>query len=155
MKPKVEMVGNAILALSVLQTLLAREAFTYALIGEDLSLRELAPNFQTFLNNADIQKGQSAAEVFDALIGSESVIRDTLKEENSEYGLEYIHFSQPNQPLRYLSLRICPYHKNAERLFLLIAEDVTSAALIEQRAIQARNELRLLRIRLNLENANL
>lgn len=137
------MFENAELALDVLQTLLDREKITYALLKDDASVYELAPNFQAFLKTANVQVGQSAAEVFDALICSEQTLQDVVNEKIPEYRLEYINFSSPNFSPRYISLYIWKYHHDAKRRLLLVAEDVTSAALIEQSIVQARNELYL------------
>jgi len=149
------MFENTALALDVLQALLERQKVTYALLEDDLSLREFGPNFQTFLNNPKVHFGQSAAEVFDALIGSEQVLQDIWNGIISEYRLEYVNFSPPNFPARYISLYIWPRQRASDRHFLLLVEDVTPAALLEQRAIQARNELYLLRAQLDQDNARL
>jgi len=149
------MFENTALALGVLQTLLEHGKITYALLKDDLSVYEFAPNFQTFLNAVNIQVGQSATEIFDALICSEQTVQDVLSGKIPEYRLEYINFSSSNVPPRYISLYIWNYRSNAQRRLLLVVEDVTSSALIEQRAIQAHNELRLLRIQLDQVNARL
>jgi len=149
------MIENSALALDVLHALLTRAKFSYAMLSEDLCFREFALNFQDFLDNPEVQPGQPAIEIFDALIGSEQILLDTLKEKDSEYRLEYIYFSTPNFPSRYLSLFMWPYYKKTERYFLLVIEDVTSAALVKQRTIQARNDLYLLHIRLDQSHTKL
>ncbi|NCP86343.1 GGDEF domain-containing protein [bacterium] len=149
------MFENTELALDVLQTLLERGKITYALLKDDVSIYELAPNFKTFLNAANVQVGQPVTEIFDALTCSEQTLQEVLSQKIPEYRLEYINFSSPGFSPRYISLYIWNYRCNAPRRLLLVVEDVTSSALIEQSAIQAHNELYLLRIRLGQANAKL
>ncbi len=128
----------------VLRLLLQRR-FTYAFLSLDLKIEAVAENFSAFLGGRFVRH-QPVTEVFEALIGAEYTLQALWNGTLSEYRLEYLRCSfSPEE--RYFTLHIHPLHQ-PEQGYLLLIEDVTEVALLEQKVVQARNELALLRIQL-------
>ncbi len=128
----------------VLRFLLQRR-FTYAFLSLDLKIEAVAENFSAFLGRHFVRH-QPVTELFEALIGAEYTLQALWDGTLPEYRLEYLRCSfSPEE--RYLTLHIYPL-RQPEKGYLLLIEDVTEVALLEQKVVQARNELALLRIQL-------
>ena len=132
--------------------LLLEKRFTYALLSLDLKIETVAENFATFLGRPFIPH-QPVTELFDALIGAEDALQALYDGTLPTYRLEYLHCSASPHD-RYFTLHLYPL-RQAEKGYLLLIEDVTEVALLEQKAVQARNELALLRMQLERAQAEL
>ncbi len=139
---------DSLIALSVLQTFMSRDRLAYALLDADLKLARISPNLKGLLHNPGIYLGQPVTEVFEALIGAESILEEVMIGRLPEYRLEYINYVYEDF-IVYITLNLWLFEPEPGMSgFLLVVEDVTSVAQTEQRLIQARNELHLLRIEL-------
>jgi len=132
--------------------LLLEKRFTYALLSLDLKIETVAENFATFLGRPFIPH-QPVTELFEALIGAEDALQALYDGALPTYRLEYLHCSASPHD-RYFTLHLYPL-RQAEKGYLLLIEDVTEVALLEQKAVQARNELALLRMQLERAQAEL
>ena len=149
------MAEKAELALEILQTLLAQGKLAYALADKNLRIQEVSPNLQEFLRFSEPLAGKALNEVFDALAGAEQVLEQVFEGFLPEYRLEYINYEQGDF-LGYITLNVWKHSRpDGQSGFLLIAEDVTSSGYLEQRAVQTRNELQLMRLELDRANAEL
>lgn len=133
--------------------LLLRQRFSYLFLDRDLRVRFVAENAADLLNQP-IANGVLVTELFDALIGAEPVLEDLFAGVLPEYRLEYVHCATL-QPEHYFTLHLYPLPSNKPPGFLLVLEDVTSFAHLEQKAVQSRNELSLLRLQLDHANQEL
>jgi diguanylate cyclase (GGDEF)-like protein len=145
------MSGSEFLKREVLHFLL-EQRFTYALLSLDLKIEAAAENFPTFLGRA-FTLHQPVTELFEAFIGAEDALQALYNGTLPSYRLEYLHCSASPHD-RYFTLHLYPLHQNANG-YLLLIEDVTEVALLEQKAVQARNELALLRLQLEQTQAEL
>jgi len=132
--------------------LLLEKRFTYALLSLDLKIETVAENFATFLGRPFIPH-QPVTELFEALIGAEDALQALYDGALPTYRLEYLHCSASPHD-RYFTLHLYPL-RQAEKGYLLLIEDVTEVALLEQKSVQARNELALLRVQLEQAQAEL
>jgi len=132
--------------------LLLEQRFTYAFLSLDLKIEAVAENFAAFLGRP-FMPHQPVTELFDALIGAEDALQALYDGALPTYRLEYLHCSASPHD-RYFTLHLYPL-RQAEKGYLLLIEDVTEVALLEQKAVQARNELALLRMQLERAQAEL
>lgn len=133
--------------------LMLRQRFTYLFLDCDLRVRFVAENVADILNQP-IPVNIQVTEVFDALIGAEPVLRDLYDGKLPEYRLEYVHCATLSDE-HYLTLHLHPLRQVDPPGFLLVLEDVTPFARLEQKAVQARNELSLLHLQLDRANEEL
>lgn len=133
--------------------LMLRQRFTYLFFDRDLRVRFVAENVADIFNQP-IPLGIPIIEVFDALIGAEPVLVELYAGTLPEYRLEYVHCGSL-LPEHYLTLHLHPLRESDPPGFLLVLEDVTEFARLEQKAVQARNELSLLRLQLDRANQEL
>jgi diguanylate cyclase (GGDEF)-like protein len=149
LKPRAE------LAQKILQILLTQGKMAYALIDKDLIIQETSPNFQHFFHLSHPAEGKTINEICEALMGAEQVLRDVQQDKLPEYRLEYVNYENDNS-LMYITLNLWKNPDKSEGPgLILVVEDVTSAGHLEQRAVQNRNELQLLRTELNRANTEL
>lgn len=137
----------------ILEMLLAKQKLAYALTDEHLRVLEVSSNFEQFLRYAAPPQAKHLTELCDALAGSEPVLQEVLHGHLPEYRLEYINYDSA-EASRFLTFHVWKREDDQPGLIVLL-EDVTSAAMLEQRAVQARNELALLRRELDRANAEL
>ncbi len=116
-----------------------------------LRVLEISFNFEQFLHHAAPVQAKHLTELCDALAGSEPVLQEVLHGHSPEYRLEYINY-EGSEALRFLTFHVWRREDDQPGLIVLV-EDVTPAAVLEQRAVQARNELALLRRELDRANA--
>lgn len=140
-------------ACHILNLLLSKQKLAYALTDEHLRILEISPNFEQFLRHATSVQTKHLTELCDALAGSEPILQEVLHGHSPEYRLEYINYEDEETP-RFLTFHVWKREDDQPGLIVLL-EDVTPAATLEQRAVQARNELALLRRELDRANAEL
>jgi diguanylate cyclase (GGDEF)-like protein len=141
--------------LEVLQVLLARGKLAFAWIDPRLRIETVSANFQEFLHLPHPVEGQALDEVFDALVGAEQTLNEVLCGQLPEYRLEYVNYEQADFR-GYITLNLWRHTLSGGQAgFLLVVEDVSVVARLEQRAVQTRNELQLLRLQLERTNAEL
>lgn len=119
---------DSLIALSVLQTFMSRDRLAYALLDADLKLARISPNLKGLLHNPGIYLGQPVTEVFEALIGAESILEEVMIGRLPEYRLEYINYVYEDF-IVYITLNLWLFEPEPGMSgFLLVVEDVTSVA---------------------------
>ncbi|MCS6993534.1 MAG: GGDEF domain-containing protein [Anaerolineales bacterium] len=141
------------LSQTILDILLSKNKLAYARVDDSLRVVETSCNFQAFFHRAEPLEGTLLPKLCEALIGSESVLREVMQGSLPEYLLEYVN-DESGAEARFLTFHVWKNWGDEGGLFLLV-EDVSPAARLEQRAVQARNELELLRRELDRANAEL
>jgi len=130
----------------------------YALVTSDLLIRRASPNFSAALAPAqeDSCIGQPLTNILWELVGAEESLQEIL-----EGSLPYLAFERINRKdhdgrTTYLDLSVTKLDSSELGLGLLVVlEDVTHPAEVEQRLTQNRNELALARAELLRANAQL
>ncbi len=129
----------------------------YALLAADLTVLHASPNFSVVVNEpVTAVVGQRIEDLLWEFQGAETGLRAVLDGSLPFFAFGRVHRQRPDGLITYLDLTVTPVH-SAELgdSLLLIAEDVTEQAQMEQRLTQSRNELMLAKEQLSTANAEL
>ena len=143
------------LALVVTQTLLDTGNLAFIYLDESYRIQELSDSFYTILDFPDSMpiKGQHINDVFAEFVGMETVFEALLSGEMPSYRLNHVLHQSDGNNHTYLSYQLLPVHKQEEaQEIVILIEDSTDSARLEQALIQERNMLRL--IKADLDSAN-
>jgi|GEM_PF-1353341 HD-GYP domain-containing protein (c-di-GMP phosphodiesterase class II) len=117
-----------------------------------LHIRYISSELQKFLPNRNVQIGNLLTAHFPEIVGLEAYIQEILIWKREPITLENINLELEDGKLRYISL-ILYAGKQDERMGLfVVVKDTTRSGKIIQELNQSRNELRLLRSKLELSN---
>ncbi|MBE7530073.1 MAG: HAMP domain-containing histidine kinase [Chloroflexi bacterium] len=129
----------------------------YALVAADLTVLHASHNFLAVVNEPTTPiVGQKITDLLWEFQGAEAGLRAVLDGSLPFFAFGRVHRQQSDSALVYLDMTVTPVH-SAElgHTLLLIAEDVTEQAQMEQRLVQSRNELLLVKEQLSTANVEL
>ncbi len=129
----------------------------YALLTADLTVLHASHNFLVVVNEpVTAVVGQRIEDLLWEFQGAEAGLRAVLDGSLPFFAFGRVHRQRPDGLITYLDLTVTPVH-SAELgdSLLLIAEDVTEQAQMEQRLTQSRNELMLAKEQLSTANVEL
>ena len=148
---------QAILTSRAAQAFFDSHTIACAIIANDLRFADASDRFvEHFGSEVESVKGCLLTDLLFEFVGAEGELQKILAGKESQYFLENVNrLSTENEP-RYFDFTIQPLwpQQPAEGLLLLV-EDVTPFAQIQQQLVQERNELRLVRQKLDQANKEL
>ena len=129
----------------------------YVIIGADLRIVHVSPDFPSELADADLTgSGVRLDEAFGEFVGMDDVLKSILNGDQPSFQIERVNRVRPDGSIRYISFRVIPVDAGKpEDGLLVILEDVSRFGLIEHSLVQSRNEMRLLQDALARTNAEL
>ena len=92
--------------------------------------------------------GRALADVFPEIVGQEEVLESVRRGESLSWRLEYLHRTMPDGKDRYLALTVVPGRPEAGIGLMVLVTDITEQGTYLQQLTQSRNEILLLRERL-------
>lgn len=149
---------NAImLAAQVTKVLNVIHRVAYALISPNLQVLYASPNFTTVVSEPTNHIfGRPIQELLWEFVGAEDSLRAVLNGTKPFLAFERVNREMPDGRLIYLDINITPINNpELENGLLLIVEDVTDQAKMEQGLTQHRNELLLVKEQLSEANIEL
>ena len=115
--------------------------YGYAVVGSDFRLRKASPSFQRLVGECQI--GVQIDEILPVFAGMEATLTEIVKVELPFWYLQNVAHSQADERYpRFFHILVLP-NRQEDGLFVTI-RDVTAEAEIVRRAVQERNEARLL-----------
>lgn len=149
---------NAImLAAQVTKVLNVIHRVAYALISPDLRILYASPNFSTVVSEPTRNIfGRPIDELLWEFVGAEKSLHAILNHTMPFLAFERVNRTMADGSLIYLDMNVTPITSpELESGLLLIVEDVTDQAQMEQHLTQHRNELLLVKDQLSEANQNL
>lgn len=142
---------------AVIQTILDDQQIAYALTDRQLQIHEIGGATSLIVAHLHDWPGSSVVEVVPELLGSEAVLAEVLTGALPRLHIPLINRELPDGRIFYVSLIIVPQRDVTGAIvgLLCIIHDVTEVGQLEQRVMQQRNELRLLRDKLSAQNRQL
>lgn len=139
---------------TVAQLILQDRKIAYAIADRSLQVIEMSGALHVLRVGGNHWLGRSLLELVPELIGNEEALADVLTGEAPAFYLPWVNRELADGQTAYLSMADLPYRDAAGRIVGLIhlVQDVTETGIIEQRLMQHRNELRLLRDELDRRN---
>jgi signal transduction histidine kinase len=147
--------------LAVAQLILEDCKIAYAITDRDLKVVETGGAAGILWDgHQDVDEpslGRSLPELVPELIGSEAVLADILAGRLPRFELAWVNRETAEGATIYLTMVALPYRDRTGQIIGLIhlVEDVTDVGDLQQRLVQRRNELRLLRDQLAAKNLEL
>ncbi len=141
----------------VIQKLTNIKNLAYAFIANDLTILAHSDSFRHILEEAHTQiVGAPLADLCIEFLGVETSLNDVLTGQIPQFQIEHVHRQQADGSSRYLSFQVsaCQIDQYEDGLLLLIT-DSTETAVLEQKLMQERNELRLAKAELAQANTDL
>lgn len=141
----------------VTQKLTNTKNLAYALIANDLTILAHSNNFRHILEETHTQiVGMPLADLCVEFLGAETSLEDVRMGKISHFHLDHVYRQQADGSSRYLTFQVsaCQVDQYTDGLLLLIT-DSTETAVLEQKLMQERNELRLAKAELAQANADL
>jgi signal transduction histidine kinase len=148
--------------LAVAQLIMHDRKIAYAITDRDLKVVEtggaagiLWNGYERAVDESSL--GRSLPELVPELIGSEAVLADILTGKLPRFELAWVNRETAEGATTYLTMVALPYRDRTGQIVGLIhlVEDVTEVGDLQQRLVQRRNELRLLRDQLAAKNLEL
>ncbi|RME73131.1 MAG: PAS domain-containing sensor histidine kinase [Chloroflexi bacterium] len=127
----------------------------YALTDHSLTVQEVGGVTEIFpVNGTEELVGRPLRELAPELVGSETALEEVLTGVLPRFQLSWVNRETPAGETTYVTLVNLPFRDQTGQItgLLHLTEDVTEIAELDQRLVQQRNELRLLRDRLNRQN---
>ena len=149
---------NAImLAAQVTKVLNVIHRVAYALISPDLRVLYASPNFSTVVSEPTNNIfGRPIEELIWEFVGAEDSLKAIVNRTMPFLAFERVNRKMSDGRLIYLDINVTPIdNPELESGLLLIVEDVTDQAQMEQRLTQHRNELLLVKEQLSAANEEL
>ncbi|MCA9952393.1 MAG: HAMP domain-containing histidine kinase [Anaerolineales bacterium] len=139
------------------QKLASTQNLAYAFLAPDLTIIAHSESFANYLENPPAQIiGILLPELCVEFLGIESSLVEISTGNLSHLQLDHVYQQQSDSFSRYVSYQIWPcqldQHTDA---FCLLVNDSTKTAVLEQKLMQERNELRLAKAELAQANADL
>ncbi len=129
----------------------------WALLTADLTLDQVSDGFRaiTGLDQESIE-GQPLGTLLWEFAGAEEALLEIARGERLDLRLENVYRDDQDDDGRYLTFQVMPISLDDRRSgLLLLVEDNSELALMQQRITQDRNELRLVSRQLELVNESL
>lgn len=122
----------------------------YAHLTADFHLEQASPNFAAVLSEPVLEIiGQPLTDLVWEFVGAEAALTAVLHQTTPAFILERVNRTQPDHTTICLNFYITPLRDpDLGPGLLLIAEDVTNQAQLEQSLVQDRNNLRLMQLQL-------
>jgi signal transduction histidine kinase len=141
----------------VAQSILQDRKMTYAITDRKLNVMEVRGSGDILSSSTKTSLGHSLLELVPELVGSEEVLADILAGELPRFELVWVNRETVGGETIYLTMVALPYRDQTGQILGLIhlVEDVTEMGTLQQRLVQHRNELRLLRDQLAERTAEL
>ena len=137
------------------EALLAALKTTYALVDARGRIIAHAPSFPAWAGGeGDSLVGQALSDVLPEFLGQEEALEEVRRGDRPFVRLEYVH-RPAAEGERYLTLTAIPGEAETGAAWTVLLTDITEQAEHYQELTQSRNELRLLRRRLDQRNAQL
>jgi signal transduction histidine kinase len=137
---------SIMLAAQVAKVMNVIHRVAYALLSADLRVLYVSPNFASVLSEPTSNiYGRRIEELIWEFVGAEQSLEDVLSGKHPFLAFERINREMEDGRLLYLDITITPVDNPelVESGLLLIVEDVTEQAQMEQRLVQHRNDLLL------------
>jgi hypothetical protein len=124
------------------QALGHRAGFAYAHLSPDLTITTTSPHFDRLAQTVTL--GRSLFAALPEFVGLEADVADLRAGLTAEIRIARVNREQADGSLRYLDLSLVAFSQPEAGLLILI-EDVSAIAALEQLVQQAHNDVRLLR----------
>jgi len=149
--------NSIMLAAQVTKVLNVIHRVAYALISPELRVLYASPNFSIVVSEPTNNIfGRPIEELLWEFVGSEDNLRSVLNGTMPFLAFERVNREMPDGRLIYLDINVTPTDiPELDSGLLLIVEDVTDQAQMEQRLTQHRNELLLVKEQLSEANKEL
>ncbi len=160
MKVEGERVSSDLIAAAARQ-FAAAGRFSYVSVKPDLTIDQVEQNFGKMIGwpNETIG-GRPLNDLFWEFVGSEDALQEILEGKRRRLRFEHVNREQEDGTIRYLTFVITLLEEaRSDDGLLLIVEDTSDYGALQQKLVQDRNELRLVRQELDqaneaLENLN-
>ncbi len=148
---------SLMLAAHVTQVLGLIHRIAYAFVSPDLIVRQTSANFSTVLSNPGASfVNKPLMEVVWEFVGAEESLQSVINGKLPYLAFERVNRERPGGQMTYLDLSVTMIdNPELGKGLVVILEDVTHTALVEQRLTQNRNELDLAREKLTQANEEL
>ncbi|MGC8800721.1 MAG: ATP-binding response regulator [Chloroflexus sp.] len=143
------------MTLTVEQRVLMETGSAYLIVDRDLRIHRVGGLLSVLGDDSPI--GLSLTEVIPELFGNESALADILNGQLDRLSLPLINRSLPDGSVRYLDLLTVPHTDDNGTIvgLIQIVVDTTHRSITEQLLTQRRNELHLLKDRIQRQNVEL
>lgn len=146
-----------LLAARAIRVVVRNSGLAFAQIAPDLTITLASPNLQRLTSDPTRPvEGRALSDAFPVFIGSEQALKAVLNGVERDFRLGYVNHERADGSVAYLKFQVVPLDKAEPAIgLLMIVEDITPTAQLEQRVLQDRNALRLLRTELDHANTEL
>lgn len=141
----------------VIESILQDRQIGYAITDDQLNVLEIGGWIKLFYRRPQTEAGQSLFDLAPELVGSEAILADIISGKLPHFRLDLVNREIAPRQLLYLTLVVLPHFNRTGQIngLLFLTENVTEMGVLEQRLLQQRNELRLLRDQLAQQNLDL
>lgn len=144
-------VDPMVLAAYAMKAFNQTHGLAYAQVSQNLIVRQVSPNFAQFVNLYQLPAGNLLTDILPAFVGLEKTLQDILDGNSPSYLLEYVAHELADGTTGYLNIQITPIDDDNPRYgLLLLIEDVSRIGRLQQTIVQERNELSLVKKRLEI-----
>jgi signal transduction histidine kinase len=143
---------------AIMELILQDRGIAYAITDRNLKVAEISDAPGAFCpNSPEACLGQSLLKLVPELLGNEAILADILAGKLPRFQLSWVNRETPAGQTIYLNMVALPYHDRRGQITGLIhlIDDVTEMGTMDQRLVQHRNELSLLRDQLARHNQEL
>ncbi len=130
------------------EKILSEKNIAYAIFDDDFILAEHSQNFSGAVHTHSIIGKNTIWEIFPELFGSEHEVISVLKGQAKKYEIEKINKYSATNSLHYYTLTLLPLIEDLNKLLCIIS-DTSSETSLEQRVLQQKHEIALLRASLS------
>lgn len=135
------------------QAILRSQRYAYAVIRPNLTVAVVSAELTAFTNTPDCIVGRRLIDVFDELATAEEDLRALLAGRSDRLRLPHINRTTAGGTTAYFTLHIEPLDPAAPGDgLLLLLEETSAESRLQQKLVQERNELRLVRAELDAAN---
>jgi signal transduction histidine kinase len=135
----------ALLAARVARAFTHSHRLAFAQVGPDLTLSLASPNLRALMQSPPEHiLGRPLAELFWEFVGAEATLRAVARGDEPAFQLMRSNHERAGGATQYLDFQVMPLEAaGRDADLLLLVEDVSETAQIQQQVIHGRNELRL------------
>lgn len=130
------------------EKILSEKNIAYAIFDDDFILAEHSENFSATVHSHAIIGKNTIWEIFPELFGSERQVISVLKGQTQKYEIEKINKYSETDELHYYTLTLLPLIEDLNKILCIIS-DTSSETSLEQRVVQQKHEIELLRASLS------